>query len=301
MQLPKLGLGCAPLAHLYSHIPEQQALDLIHFTQANGAGFYDTAPLYGAGVSETRLGLALQGVPRDKFVLATKVGRLVQPDGSMEFDWSGDGVRRSLEESLRRLRLGHVEILHMHDPDHHIDQAINEAFPALAELRSQGVIRMIGCGVNTWELAQRLVRSCDLDCLLLAGRYTLLEQGSLTFMDECAAKGVKVLLGGVYNTGILATGAVAGAKYQYADAPRHILQQVRQMEALCAAHGISLRAAALHFPLAHPAVASLMVGAQSAGEYAQTLAAYHERVPPAFWQALRDAGLIDAAAPAPLN
>lgn len=299
MQLPQLGLGCAPLAHLYSHIPEQQALDLIRFTQANGAAFYDTAPLYGAGVSETRLGIALQGVPRDQFVIATKVGRLVQPDGNMQFDWSRDGVHRSLADSLRRLRVNRVEILHMHDPDHHIDQAINEAFPALADLRAQGVIDMIGCGVNTWQLAQTLVRNCDLNCLLLAGRYTLLEQESLAFMDECAAKGVKVLLGGVYNTGILATGAVAGAKYQYADAPAPIMERVRRIEKLCEAFGISLRAAALHFPLAHPAVASLMVGAQSAGEYGQTLSAYHERVPAGFWQALRDQRLIDAAAPVP--
>ncbi len=299
MQIPRLGLGCAPLAHLYSHIPQQQAIDLIHYTQANGVAFYDTAPLYGAGVSETRLGIALEGVPREQFVLATKVGRLVQPDGSMVFDWSRDGVRRCLEQSLRRLKVDRVEILHMHDPDHHIDQAVNEAFPALAALRSQGVIDMIGCGVNTWQLAQTLARRCDLDCLLLAGRYTLLEQESLAFMDACAAKGVKVFLGGVYNTGILATGAVAGAKYQYADAPEPIIQRVRQIEALCLEHGISLRAAALHFPLAHPAVASLVVGAQSAGEYAQTISAFNEQVPPAFWHALRDRSLIDAAAPVP--
>jgi D-threo-aldose 1-dehydrogenase len=299
MHLPPLGLGCAPLAHLYSHIPEQQAIDLIRFTHANGAAFYDTAPLYGAGASETRLGLALQGLPRDQFVIATKVGRRVQPDGRMKFDWSGDGVRRSLEDSLRRLQVDRVEILHMHDPGHDVDQVVNEAFPALAELRAQGVIDRIGCGVNTWELAQTLVQRCDLDCLLLAGRYTLLEQGSLAFMDECAAKGVKVFLGGVYNTGILATGAVAGAKYQYADAPEPILNRVREIEKVCGEFGISLRAAALRFPLAHPAVASLMVGAQSAGEYAQTLDAHREQVPPAFWQALREARLMDARAPVP--
>jgi D-threo-aldose 1-dehydrogenase len=299
MQLPKLGLGCAPLAHLYSHIPEQQAIDLIRYTHANGAAFYDTAPLYGAGVSETRLGHALEGIPREQFVIATKVGRLVQPDGSMLYDWSRDGVRRSLDASLRRLKVDRVEILHMHDPDHDVDQAVDEAFSALAELRAQGVIDMIGCGVNTWELAQTLVRRCDLDCLLLAGRYTLLEQGSLAFMDECAAKGVKVFLGGVYNTGILATGAVAGAKYQYADAPASIMKRVRQIEGLCTEHGISLRAAALHFPLAHPAVASLMVGAQSADEYAQTLSAFREQVPPAIWQSLREQKLIDASAPVP--
>jgi D-threo-aldose 1-dehydrogenase len=299
MQLPKLGLGCAPLAHLYSHIPEQQAIDLIRFTHDNGAAFFDTAPLYGAGESESRLGQALRGIPRDQYMIATKVGRLVQPDGSMMFDWSGDGVRRSLEESLRRLQVDRVEILHMHDPDHDVDQAVNEAFPALVDLRAQGVIDMIGCGVNTWELAQTLVRRCDLDCLLLAGRYTLLEQGSLAFMNECAAKGVKVFLGGVYNTGILATGAIPGAKYQYAEAPEHIMQRVRKIENLCREFNISLRAAALHFPLAHPAVASLMVGAQSAGEYAQTLSAYRESVPPAFWRALRDHNLIEDAAPLP--
>jgi D-threo-aldose 1-dehydrogenase len=298
MHLPRLGLGCAPLAHLYSHIPEQQAIDLIQFCMRNEAAFFDTAPLYGAGVSETRLGLALRGVPREQFTIATKVGRLVQSSGDMQFDWSRDGVRRCLDESLRRLQIDHVDILHIHDPDHDVATAINETFPALADLRSQGVIDMIGCGVNTWQLAQTMVRNCDLDCVLLAGRYTLLEQQSLAFMDECAAKGVKVFAAGVYNTGILATGAVAGAKYQYADAPADVMARVTQIEAVCEAFGISLRAAALHFPLAHPAVAALVVGAQSASEFAQTLDAFNEDVPAAFWQALREQELIDVNAPA---
>lgn len=297
MFLPRLGLGCAPLAHLYSHIPEQQALELIQFTLDQGTAFFDTAPMYGAGVSETRLGIALRDVPRDQFTIATKVGRLIQPDGKMQFDWSPDGVRRCLDESLRRLQLDRVDILHIHDPDHHLDLAINETFPALADLRDQGVIKMIGCGVNTWQLAQTMVRNCDLDCVLLAGRYTLLEQQSLAFMDECTAKGVQVFAAGVYNTGILATGAVAGAKYQYRDAPAEIIARVRKIELICRAFGISLRAAALQFPLAHPAVASLVVGAQSAAEFAQTVDALNEDVPAAFWQALRDEGLIDANAP----
>lgn len=297
MHLPRLGLGCAPLAHLYSHIPEQQAIDLIQFCITNGATFFDTAPLYGAGVSETRLGIALRGVPREQFTIATKVGRLVQPDGTMRFDWSRDGVMRCIDESLRRLHMDRVDILHIHDPDHDIELAINETFPALAELRAQGVIGMIGCGVNTWQLAQTMVRRCDLDCVLLAGRYTLLEQQSLAFMDACAAKGVRVFAAGVYNTGILATGAVAGAKYQYADAPAAIMARVQHIEAVCKSFNISLRAAALHFPLAHPAVASLVVGAQSADEFAQTVAAFNEDVPAAFWQALRDEALIDVNVP----
>ena len=299
MNLPRIGVGCAPIGNLYNEISEQQATSLIRFALGNGANFFDTAPLYGAGISEQRLGVPLSGVPRDSFVVATKVGRLVQPDGTMRFDWTRDGILRSLDESLKRLKLDRVDIVHMHDPDNHLEQALTEAYPVLDDLRRQGVVGMIGTGVNYWQLAQEIMRRTNIDCLLLAGRYTLLEQTSLGFLAECKQRGVRVFLGGVYNSGILATGAVPGAKYQYANAPEALLQRVRVLEELCAEHSISLRAAAVQFALAHPAITSLMIGAQSAEEYGQTLAAAREPVPSAFWQALRDRGLIDLNAPVP--
>jgi D-threo-aldose 1-dehydrogenase len=299
--LPRLGLGCAPLANLYADIPERQAVDLIQFALANGVSFFDTAPLYGAGLSEERLGVALAGVPRDCFILATKVGRMVQPDGSMQFNWSRDGVRRSLDESLRRLRLDRVDILHLHDPDQHMAQALDEAYPALADLRAQGVIRAIGVGTNYWQVGEQIMRNADIDCCLLAGRYTLLEQTSLAFLAECKQRGVAVFLAGVYNSGILATGAVPGAKYNYADAPDDLMQRTRQIEAVCAAHDVALPSAALHFAAAHPAVKSLVVGAQSRQEFAQTIQRVQQAIPAAVWQALRERQLIEADSPLPVG
>lgn len=298
---PRLGLGCAPLANLYADIPERQAVELIQFALANGANFFDTAPLYGAGLSEERLGIALASLPRDRFLLATKVGRLVQPDGSVQFDWSRDGVQRSLDESLRRLKLDRVDILHLHDPDQHMRQAMDEAFPALADLRASGVIRAVGVGTNYWQVGEQIMRNTDIDCCLLAGRYTLLEQTSLAFLNECQQRGVAVFLAGVYNSGILATGAVPGAKYNYADAPEPLMQRTREIEAACAAHSVPLPAAALQFASAHPAVRSLVVGAQSRHEFAETLQRLQHPIPSAYWQDLRSHKLIEAEAPVPVG
>jgi D-threo-aldose 1-dehydrogenase len=299
--LPRLGLGCAPLANLYADIPERQAVDLIQFALASGVNFFDTAPLYGAGLSEERLGIALAGVPRERFILATKVGRLVQTDGDMQFDWSRDGVRRSLDESLRRLKLDHVDILHLHDPDQHMAQAMDEAYPALADLRAQGFIRAIGVGTNYWQVGEQIMRNTGIDCCLLAGRYTLLEQTSLAFLSECHERGVAVFLAGVYNSGILATGAVAGAKYNYGDAPDDLMQRVREIDAVCAVHDVLLPTAALHFAAAHPAVKSLVVGAQTREEFAQTIQRMQQPIPAALWQELRERKLIEAGSPLPVG
>ena len=289
---PPLGLGCAPLANLYQPIPEAQAIELIQFALENGVTLFDTAPLYGAGVSEHRVGSALRGVPRDRFTLSTKVGRLVLPDGSMQFDWSRDGVRRSIAESLERLKQDRVDIVHLHDPDQDYAQALNEAFPALAELRAQGVIGAIGAGMNQWQMCLDFARHADFDCFLLAGRYTLLEQTSLPLLEECARRNIRIMLGGVYNSGILATGSVPGAKYNYADAPVEIMERTRRIEAVCAQQGVLLRAAALRYPLLHPAVSTLVIGAQSKDEFAQTLASFNTEVPEPLWAALREESLI---------
>jgi len=298
VRIPLLGLGCAPLANFFNELPEQQVEDLICYSLEKGASFYDTAPSYGKGLSETRLGQALYNVPRPTYTLASKVGYLVQAD-RMKPAFTREGVLRSLEESLERLRLERIDIVHIHDPDHHYRQALDQVFPTLADLRSQGVIRAIGCGMNQWQMLFDFAHQADFDCFLLAGRYTLLEQGSMPLLDFCSQKGIAVFLGGVYNTGILATGAVPGARYNYTRAPEPILDRVRRIEAVCQKHSIPLRAAALQFPTAHPAVASLVVGAESSQEYAQAFDGLCHPIPDEFWLDLRDQQLIDVHASLP--
>jgi len=299
---PRLALGTGPLGNLYQVIPEKQAVETIQAAFNSGVHFFDTAPLYGAGLSERYLGTALRGIPRDQYVLSTKVGRLEQPDGSIRFDkldFTRDGVRRSFEVSLERLKIERIDILHMHDPDDHYRDVLDFAFPALAELRSQGVIRAIGAGMNQWQMLAEFARHADFDCFLLAGRYTLLEQGGLELFSLCQAKKISIFLGGVYNSGILATGARPGAKYNYVDAPPEILERVRRIEAVCARHGVSLRSAALQFPRAHPAVHALLVGAQSATEFNETLQALRAPIPPKLWTELRAEGLLAESVPVP--
>jgi len=284
MHVPKLGLGCAPLANLYQTIPDAQAQALIEFALAHGVNFFDTAPLYGAGLSEQRLGRVLSQVPRDSFILASKVGRLVQPDGSMSLDFSRAGVLRSLEESLSRLKLDRIDIVHIHDPEDLTEQAIQEAFPALAELRAQGVIKAIGVGSRLWRIQMDFAARTEMDCFLLAGRYTLLEQQARPLLETCLPKHIPIFMAGVYNSGILATGPIQGAKYDYADAPEYLMERARQLQALCDGYGVPLRTAAAQFPLRHPAITSVIIGAQSAAEFAQTIESVNAPLPPAWWQ-----------------
>jgi D-threo-aldose 1-dehydrogenase len=302
LRVPAIGLGTAPMGGLYAPVPESQAVETIHYALAHEVRFFDTAPLYGAGQSERYLGTALAGVPRDQYVLATKVGRLIHADGTVEFDFSRDGVLRSVEESLRRLRLDHIDIIHIHDPDDlkHYGTVLHEAFPALAELRTQGVIKAIGAGMNQWELLADFARAADFDCFLLAGRYTLLQQHPLhEFLPLCQSRGISVFLGGVYNSGILASGAQPGAKYMYADAPPQVLERVRRIEAVCARHAVPLYVAAAQFPLAHPAVTTLLFGARYPTELEATIDALRQPIPPGLWDDLRADGLLDPAAPTP--
>ncbi len=298
VRIPLLGLGCAPLGDYFHALPEKQVEDLICYSLEKGASFYDTAPRYGYGLSEQRLGQALYNVPREAYTLATKVGYLVENDKARHA-FTRDGILRSLEESLARLGLERVDIAHIHDPDRFYQVALDVVFPTLAELRAQGVIRAIGAGMNQWEMPLQFARHADFDCFMLAGRYTLLEQGSLPLLDYCQEKGIAIFLGGVYNTGILATGAVPGARYAYRPAPPAIMQRVRQIEEVCQRYQVPLRAAALQFPAAHPAVASLVVGAESVAEYAQAFEGLRYPIPAGLWQELRDQGLIDSLAPLP--
>ena len=293
LHVPRFGLGAA-------HIPksgEAIAVATVQKALAAGVNFIDTAPLYTAGRSERYIGLALKGVPRDSYILATKVGRLVQPDDTCIFDYSRDGILRSLEESLTRLQLDYVDILHIHDPDNHYEQALNDAFPTLAELRSQCVIKAIGAGMNQWQMEADFARNADFDCFLLAGRYTLLEQTSLDFLQLCLEKQIGVILGGVYNSGILAGALGPDAKYNYRAAPPHVLAKAQQIAAICAQHDVPLNAAALQFPLAHPAVTSMVIGAEAPAEVAANLQAMTQPIPLDLWGDLKRDGLIAVDAP----
>ncbi len=304
LQVTRLGMGTAPIGNLYAPVPEAQAIAAIQRAYELGVRFFDTAPLYGAGQAEERLGKALRGVPRDALIIETKVGRIVREDGSIYFDFSRDGVLRSLEDSLRRLGMDRVDILLVHDPDvedpeGHFRQVVDEAFPTLVELREQGVIRAVGAGMNQWEMEWEFAQRVDVDCFLLAGRYTLLEQTALDFLVYCQQQGIGVFLGGIYNSGILATGPVPGAKYNYEDAPPAILERVRRIQAITERHGVPLHVAAQHFARAHPAVTGLIVGSVSPEEAEDNRRIWDLELPPALWQDLREAGLIDPRAPVP--
>ncbi|MCA9840026.1 MAG: aldo/keto reductase [Trueperaceae bacterium] len=293
LYLPRHGLGTG----LLGEQTEKTAICTIQTAFSQGISFFDTAPLYGSGKSEQYLGHALSVVKRSNFLIASKVGRLVQADGSCKFDFSRDGVMRSLEQSLKRLKMDYVDILHIHDPDHHYKQALDEAYPVLAELRAQGVVKVIGVGMNQWQMLRNFAENADFDCFLLAGRYTLLEQTALPFLNLCAARQIAVILGGVFNSGILASDLNQGAHYNYHDAPRDILEKAHKLAASCHDMGLSLKAAALHFPYLHKAVSSVVVGATTPEEVLDNLQNLTIDVPAEFWNTLKIKGLLQEGVP----
>ncbi|NKE60514.1 aldo/keto reductase [Lentzea sp. PSKA42] len=313
----RLGLGTSPLGNLYTEVTEHEARAVVDAAWEAGVRIFDTAPHYGLGLAERRLGAALKDRPRDEFVLSTKVGRLLvpDPDGAgpdpegfavpatlrREWDFSADGVRRSLESSLDRLGLDRVDVVYLHDPDDHWDQAVGEAMPALAELREQGVIGAIGAGMNQWQMLARFVRESDVDFVLLAGRYTLLEQPALAeFLPLCAERGVDVLAAGLFNSGLLARQDVPDdATYDYRTAPADVVGRARRIAAVCARHGTTLPAAALWFPFGHPAVTGVVIGARTQAEVRANVEALSVPLPPKLWAELRDEGLLDAGVPVP--
>jgi D-threo-aldose 1-dehydrogenase len=312
----RIGLGCAPLGGLYGDIPESQALEVVRRALSLGMNLIDTAPLYGYGKSEIRIGKALKGGRRDTVVLASKVGRLLVPveegDTSQDaqwadpppvrprFDFSYDAVMRSFEESLKRLAIERIDILHIHDPDHHYSEAIRGAYPALAKLRSQGVIRAVSAGMNQCELLVRFAREGDFDCFLLAGRYSLLEQGALDeLFPLCEKRNIGILLGGTYNSGILATNLGPEAKYNYADAPPEVLDRARGLQSVARRHGVSLKAAASQFALAHPAVTAIIPGTRVSDRVSENLQLLEEKIPREFWAELKAESLLRQDAPVP--
>jgi len=289
-----------------------------------GIRVFDTAPMYGHGLAEIRTGQALRWKNRADFVLASKVGRLLKharraeidfapwvnaAPFTMQFDYSYDGTMRSIEDSLQRLALEHIDIMFIHDIDvftrgadqpEVFKQAMDGCYRALAALRDQGVVKAIGVGVNEWQVCHAALQQRDFDCFLLAGRYTLLEQDALdAFLPLCEARGAAVLVGGGFNSGILATGAKAGAKYNYAPAPAAIMEKVARIETVCAAHNVPLAAAALQFVVAHPAIPSFIAGTRTVAQLQQNLAWFSHPIPPAFWSDLKSKGLLREDAPTP--
>jgi len=325
LAIDALGFGCASLGNLYHAVSDEEASDILSTAWANGFRYFDTAPHYGQGLSERRVGDALRG--SSDYVLSTKVGRLLRPAGyaserhgfistmpfDIEYGYSYDCVMRSFEDSLQRLGLDRIDILYMHDigPVTHGDDdkrlfpiAMDGGYRAMDELRRNGLVSAIGLGVNEYEVCERALECGDWDCFLLAGRYTLLEQMSLdTFLPKCIDRNCSIVIGGAYNSGILATG-VSGKgpwNYDYGPAPEDVVKKVAAIESLCGEFDIPMAAAALQFPLAHPAVASVIPGIGKVSRIDQTLNLFATEIPDEFWQALSDRGLIRDDAPTPAS
>ena len=307
--LTRLGFGAAPLGNLFTAVDDAPARAAIDAAWDSGIRYFDTAPHYGLGLSERRIGAALRDRPRNEFVLSTKVGRILEPvDGPVDarddqgfdvparyvrrWDFSADGVARSIEDSLDRLGLDRIDIAYLHDPDDHAEQALTEAYPALEKLRGEGVLRAIGVGMNQSALPTRFVTETDIDVVLLAGRYTLLDQSATEdLLPAAVERGVSVVLGGVFNSGLLADPRAA-ATYDYAPAPAALVERALAIESVCLAHGVPLRAAALQFGLTHPAVISALVGMRDADQVLDCAAMAGVTVPEILWQDLRERGLI---------
>jgi len=320
----RLGLGGAPLGNLFSAVPEAQAEALLAAAWESGCRCFDTAPHYGNGLSEHRLGRALRTRSAADFVLSTKVGRLLLPQAGapreqhgyvdvlpfvQSWDYSRAGTRRSIEDSLQRLGVARIDVAYVHDMDAatHGDRApavlrqvLGETLPELRQLQREGLVGAVGLGVNDVAVVLQVLRHADLDALMLAGRYSLLDHGALpALLPECARRGVRIALGGIFNSGILATGVRSGhpVTFDYAPAARALLERAAAIEAVCEAFRVPLRAAALQFPLAHEAVAIVVAGARSAAEWSDCVAMMEHPIPVAFWSALRERGLLPPEAP----
>jgi D-threo-aldose 1-dehydrogenase len=296
LRASRLGLGTAPLASAFWGNTEPTAVATARRAVDAGLTFLDTAPFYGLGESESRLGAALGG-RRDGLVIATKVGRLLEPgpDGELEarFDFSYDAVRASLDASLERLGVDRVQVVHIHDPDDHIDEAVGGAHRALVELRDQGVIDAVSLGTNSVATAATFLERCDLDCVLVAGRYTLLDQSAAPVVRQCADRGIAYLAAGVFNSGVLARPA-EGAWYDYAPAARPLLDRALAIERVCRRHGVTLRSAALHYVLAQPGVTLVIVGMAAPEEVDENIATVQAAVPADLWTDLAEQGLLES-------
>jgi D-threo-aldose 1-dehydrogenase len=306
VRVTAFGLGGAPLGGLFEAVDEDAAAEVVLAALRSGIGYIDTAPYYGFGESERRLGRILGAIDRSSFVISTKVGRLLEsrPDADPDiffgvepadvvFDFSADGVRRSLAASLARLGLDRVDIVYLHDPDDHVEQALGAAYPALERWRAEGVVGAIGVGMNQTAVPARFVRETDIDVVLLAGRWTLLDQSGLDdLLPLCAERGTSVVVGGVFNSGVLADPR-GSAHYDYGTAPSPVVERALRLEAECVDGGTTLQAAALAFPRLHPAVASVLLGMRRVEEVAANMQSAATPMPPGLWRRLLDRGLLD--------
>ena len=324
LEVTAFGFGTAPIGNIFREIDEETAVAMVHRAWEAGVRYYDTAPMYGHGLSELRTGQNLRWKNRDELVLSSKVGRILKPAKrgtidftpwtnaapfTMHFDYSYDGTMRAFEDSLQRLALERMDICFIHDIDSFtrgaeqpkvFEEAMDGAWRALSSLRDQGVVKAIGVGVNEWEVCHAALQAHDFDCFLLAGRYTLLEQEALNnFLPLCEERNAAVVVGGGFNSGILATGAVEGAKYNYAPAPAEVMEKVKKIEAVCADHNVPLPAAALQFVVAHPAVPCFMAGTRTVEQLEKNLAWFDHPIPTQFWSDLKAKNLLREDAPVP--
>ena len=310
LELTRLSLGTAPLAGLFKSVDISESDQLIHTALDNGMNYFDTAPLYGHGLAEERLGRIL-GKVSQPFVLQTKVGRVLNwvekadsvpwfPDADPHiqpvFDYSADGIKRSLEDSLKRLGVDHIDIALMHDAENHIEQAINIAYPVLADLKRQGIIKAVGIGINFCDVAIEIMKNVDLDIVLLAGRYTLLDQSAQNkLLPYALERKVDITIGGVFNSGVLAD-PKPGATFEYLPASDEIIKKAQDIRAFLSKQGIPLTAAALQFPLRHPAVTSVLTGSRDSKELLANMADFDLELPEDIWNQLEGAGLIETMA-----
>jgi len=314
LSVTRLGLGCAAIGGLYGDISDNQATRVVKRALDLGLNLFDTAPLYGLGKSEHRLGEGLKHVARDSYILASKVGRILEPNNGqnsdsifenepplkIKFDYSYDGIMRSLDSSMERLGVNRIDIVHIHDPDDHWQEAIEGAYPALEKLRSEGTISAVSAGMNQWQMLSRFAQEGDFDCFLLAGRYSLLDQTAVhELLPLCLEKNIGIMAGGTYNSGILAKGARPGATYNYSEAPTDIVQKARAIEAVAARHSVNIKAAASQFVFAHPAITCIIPGTRQPERVEENFNLITESIPTDFWQELRSENLLDPAAPLP--
>jgi len=312
LDVTRLGLGTAPLGGLFEALADDEAHRVVEAAWSAGIRFFDTAPQYGNGLAEQRLGAVLSSKPRDQYVLATKVGRLLRAGAPKEsdtfpgapplnpvFDFSYDGVMRSVEESVIRMGIDRIDVLHIHDPDEHFEEALSGAYPALDRLRKEGTIKAVGAGMNQAEMLARFAREASFDCFLLAGRYTLLDQvGLKELLPLCVERGIAIIAGGVFNSGILADPR-PGTHYNYQAAPAELVERAARIKAVCERHGVSQKAVAIQFPLGHPAIPTVLTGCRAVEEVKENVESFRTPIPAVVWEDLKAEGLLAAVVPVP--
>ena len=297
IKVTDIGMGGAPLVST----EESNAIETLQTAYNEGIRYFDTAPYYGTGISEIYFGKFLSSVKRNSFVISTKVGRLIE-NQEIRFDYTREGILRSLDSSLERLNLDHIDIALIHDPDDHYRQALNESFPTLSDLKSQGIIKAIGCGMNQWQMLFDFANNADFDCFLLAGRYTLLDHSAMySLMPKCLEKNISIILGGPYNSGILASDFKSESTYFYEPSPTKVTEKARLIKNVCDKYEVPLKAASLQFGLNHPSVVSTIPGPSNPNELKENLKMVNIAINNDLWKELKDKKLIDLECPENIN